>query len=113
MTRMQAGGNFFTLSNLKMNEYDLVGNKILSTNMEILNEQLAAKGYPVMTSFNAYETRVLPNGNLLLIAARDEVSTMYQGGTQQNPVDILGDMASSSITTCNWCGRGIPSLTRT
>ena len=92
ITRMQAGGNFFTLSNLQMNEFDLAGNKVLSTNMEILNEQLAAKGYPVMTSFNAHETRVLPNGNILLIAARDEVSTQYQGGTQQNPVDILGDM---------------------
>jgi hypothetical protein len=92
VTRMLAGGSFFTLSNLNLNEYDLAGNKILATNVEILNEQLLAKGYPVMTSFNAHETRRLANGNLLLLGARDEASTQYQGGTQQDPVDILGDM---------------------
>ena len=45
-----------------------------------------------MSSFNDHETRRLPNGNILLLGARDESSTMYQGGTQQDPVDILGDM---------------------
>jgi hypothetical protein len=45
-----------------------------------------------MTSFNSHETRRLPNGNILLLGARDESSTQYQGGTQQHPVDILGDM---------------------
>ena len=45
-----------------------------------------------MTSFNAHETRRLPNGTILLLGARDEASTMYQGGTQQHPVDILGDV---------------------
>ena len=34
----------------------------------------------------------MPNGNILLLGSRDEVSTQYQGGTQQNPVDILGDV---------------------
>jgi hypothetical protein len=92
ITRTEIGGNFFLMAQMALSEYDLAGNKTLATNVEILNEQLAAKGYPVMTSFNAHETRRLPNGNLLLIGARDESSTMYQGGTQQNPVDILGDM---------------------
>lgn len=92
VTRTEPGGNFFTMSNLLLSEYDLAGNKTLETNAEILNEQLVAKGYPPMTSFNAHETRRLPNGNILLLVARDEASTQYQGGTQNNPVDILGDM---------------------
>jgi arylsulfate sulfotransferase len=92
ITRMEPGGNFFSLTNNTLTEYDLAGDETLQTNVEILNEQLAAKGYPVMTSFNAHETRRLPNGGILLIGARDEVSYTEQGGTQQNPVDILGDM---------------------
>ncbi len=92
VTRPEAGGNFFIMSNTNLGEYDLAGNETLETNFNILNEQLAAKGYPVMTSFNSHETRRLPNGNILLLGARDEASTMYQGGTQQDPVDILGDM---------------------
>ena len=91
-TRGEVGGNFFSLSNFVLAEYDLAGNETLETNVEILNEQLAAKGYPVMTSFNAHETRRLPNGNILLLGARDEVSLRYQGGAPGKPVDILGDM---------------------
>ncbi len=45
-----------------------------------------------MTSFNDHETRVLPNGNILILGGRDETSTAYQGGTPDNPVDIIGDM---------------------
>ncbi|MGC2110862.1 MAG: aryl-sulfate sulfotransferase [Candidatus Korobacteraceae bacterium] len=92
ITRQEAGGNFFAMDNLTLKEYDLAGNVTLATNVEILNEQLVAKGYPVMSSFNAHETRRLPDGGLLLLGARDEASTQYQGGTQQDPVDILGDM---------------------
>jgi len=92
ITRSEAGGNFFIMSQMGLAEYDLAGNETLDTNVEILNEQLAAKGYPIMSSFNDHETRRLPNGNLLLIGARDMASTIYQGGTPANPVDILGDM---------------------
>jgi arylsulfate sulfotransferase len=92
ITRFEPGGSFFTMAQMTMSEWDLAGNQTLQTNVEILNEQLAAKGYPVMSSFNDHETRRLPNGNILLLGARDEASTMYQGGTQQDPVDILGDM---------------------
>lgn len=92
VTRTEAGGNFFTITNTDLSEWDLAGNQLLDTNPEILNEQLVAKGYPPMTSFSTHETRRLPNGGIMVIAARDEVSTQYQGGTQQNPVDILGDM---------------------
>ena len=92
VTRTEIGGNFFTMAQMVLNEYDLAGNLTLQTNVPILNEQLAAKGYPVMSSFNAHETRRLPNGNILLLGARDVASTQYQGGTPDHPVDILGDM---------------------
>ncbi len=92
VTRMEPGGNFFTLTNNILSEFDLAGNETLETNVGIVNEQLAAKGYPILDSFNTHETRRLPNGNILMLGARDVVSTMYQGGTQDNPVDIIGDM---------------------
>ncbi len=92
VSRFEVGGNYFALSYTQMNEYDLAGHQTLSTNVEILNEQLTAKGYPTLTAINNHETRRLPNGNILLLGSRDVVSTQYQGGTQQNPVDILGDV---------------------
>jgi hypothetical protein len=92
VTRMESGGNFFTMFFNDLTEYDLAGNETLHTNVEILNEQLAAKGYPQMTSFNDHETRRLPNGNILILGGRDQTSTVYQGGTPDNPVDIIGDM---------------------
>jgi hypothetical protein len=92
ITRTEAGGHFFSMANFVLSEWDLAGNLVLQTNPEILNEQLAAQGYPIMTSFNSHETLRMPNGNILLLGARDEVSTIYQGGTPANPVDILGDM---------------------
>ena len=92
LTRMQLGGNFFTMTPDQLSGYDLAGNLVLQTNYNIVNEQLAAKGYPQMTGFNIHETRVLPNGNILMLGGRDETSTVYQGGTPDNPVDIVGDM---------------------
>lgn len=92
MTRAEVGGNYFTASYFKLNEYDLAGNQILGTNIGILNEQLQAKGFPAMTGLNNHETRRLPNGNILMMGSYDQTSTQYQGGTQQHPVDILGDM---------------------
>ena len=92
VTRSEPGGNFFTMGQMVLAEYDLAGNETLETNVEILNEQLAAKGYPIMSSFNDHETRRLPNGNLLILGARDKSSAFLQGGTPVDPVDILGDM---------------------
>ena len=97
---MEAGGNFYsygsTFSGVRtyapFTEYDLAGNAVLQTNIEILNEQLAAKGYPTIVGFNGHEARHLPDGNLLLLGSRDVVSTSAQGGTPANPVDIIGDM---------------------
>ncbi len=92
MTRMEPGGNFFTLNNNYLTERDLAGDITVQTNVNILNEQLTARGYPILDSFNTHETRRLPNGNILVLGSRDVVSTDHQGGTQQDPVDIIGDM---------------------
>lgn len=92
LTRAEVGGNYFAMSYTALDEYDLAGNKLLETNVEILNEQLVAKGFQPMTGLNNHETRRLPNGNILTMGSHDIVSTQYQGGTQQDPVDILGDM---------------------
>jgi len=91
VTRVEPGGKVFAMSYTDFSEYDLAGNLVLQTNVEIINEQLAAKGYPTLTGLNNHETRVLPNGGFLILGSHDEISTQYQGGTQQNPVDILGD----------------------
>jgi hypothetical protein len=99
IARMEADGNYYSYGpNGPFNgtgtitQFDLAGNAVLQTNVEILNEQLVAKGYPVMTAFNGHEARYLPNGNLLLLGQRDIVSTSAQGGTTAKPVDIVGDM---------------------
>ena len=73
-------------------EYDLATNLVEQTNMEILNEQLAANGYPVIQQFNSHEVRNLPDGNIGLIGVRDIISTSAQGGTPAKPVKISGDM---------------------
>jgi arylsulfate sulfotransferase len=92
ITRIEPGGNFFTMTNTVLSEFDLAGNEVLETNTSILNEQLVAQGYPPMTSFNNHETRRLRDGKILILGAHDVVSTSAQGGTPTNPVDILGDM---------------------
>jgi hypothetical protein len=90
---MDPGVGIFGFSDdLTFSESDLAGNPILQTNIPRINEQLVAKGYPTINDFNKHETRRLPNGNLVMLGSRDVVSTKYQGGTQENPVDILGDM---------------------
>ncbi len=93
-TRMDDGGGglFAFPDDLTFAEYDLVGNEVLETNVSRINEQLAALGHRALDDFNVHETRHLPNGGYIILGATDLVSTMYQGGTQQNPVDILGDM---------------------
>ena len=99
MLRVEPGGNFYVLTPppgspypTLFSQYDLAGNKVLETNLEILNEQLVAKGYPTMNSFNEHEGRNMPNGDILVLGGRDVVSTSAQGGTPTKPVDILGDM---------------------
>ena len=60
-------------------------------NLEILNEQLIAKGYPPMNGLNGHEVRNLPDGNIVMIGQRIVVSTNAQGGTPAKPINIIGD----------------------
>ena len=93
MARMQPGGTFYSYPTPQLfAQYDLAGNLVLQTNIHILNEQLAAKGYPQMIELNAHEGRNMPDGNIVLLGARSVVSTSAQGGTPTNPVTIIGDM---------------------
>jgi len=93
MARVEPGGYVFGFpDDLTLSEYDLAGNEVLRTNVPRINEQLAALGYRILDDFNTHETRRLPNGNILLLGSSDLVSTMYQGGTKQNPIDIIGDL---------------------
>jgi len=93
MTRVEPGGEVFGFpDDLTLASYDLAGNQVLRTNVSRINEQLVAMGFRTLDDFNTHETRRLPNGNILLLGSSDLVSTMYQGGTQDDPVDILGDL---------------------
>ena len=93
LPRILPGGVFYSYpSATLLQQYDLAGNLIKQTNVEIINEQLAAKGYPVLEQFNNHEVRNLPDGNIVLLGIRDITSTTAQGGTPTNPVRISGDM---------------------
>jgi len=93
MSRIESGGYIWGfVDDLTLAEFDLMGNEILETNTRRINEQLQARGFRILDDFNIHETRRLPNGNLLLLGSSDLVSTEYQGGTKENPVDILGDL---------------------
>jgi hypothetical protein len=93
LTRPVAGGYYmvsygFTtdLTNSGLREYDMVGNLIKETNVERMNDQLAALGMNPVTAFH-HEIRVLPNGDYLLLG-QTELASDAQGP----PDDIAGDM---------------------
>ncbi len=90
VARMEPGGNFYAIDS-GISEFDLVGNLVTRTNLEILNEQLIAKGYPPMNGLNGHEVRNLPDGNIVMIGQRIVVSTNAQGGTPAKPINIIGD----------------------
>ena len=75
-------------------EVDLAGNTVVETNAEIVSEQLVALGTRPINGFH-HEARRLPNGNLLLMAANEElVTNAAQCGTTDgnaNTCDVIGD----------------------
>ena len=93
-TRPVAGGDFLLLfgytrdlANSGFREVDLGGNLVKETNLERINEQLAAIGMHPATVFH-HEVRRLPNGNYLVLAMTERVSDL-----QGSPAtDIAGDM---------------------
>ncbi len=93
LPRMEPNGNFYSIpSTTILEEYDLAGNMVLQTNRDIMNEQLAAKGFPAISQFDSHEARVLPDGNIGLLGTRFVQSTSAQGGTPTNPITIQGDL---------------------
>jgi hypothetical protein len=93
IARVEPGGNFYSYpTDLILEQRDLAGNLVVQTNLEILNEQMIAKGYPKLLSFDQHEARNLPDGNIALLGTRYVVSTSEQGGTPANPVTISGDL---------------------
>jgi hypothetical protein len=93
LPRMEPNGLFYSIpSKSILEQYNLSGNMVLQTNLDRLNEQLVAKGYPAMSQINSHEVRNLPDGNIGLLGIRDVKSTSAQGGTPTKPVTIEGDM---------------------
>ena len=93
LPRMLPNGYFYSIpSTTIVEQYDLAGNIVLQTNLEIINEQLAAKGYPTLNQFNSHEVRNLPDGNIGLLGIRLVTSTSAQGDTPAKPIRISGDM---------------------
>ncbi len=96
LTRPAPGGYFFGIyedpttdpSHQVVRELDLAGTTVLETNAARINEQLAAQGKRSIGGFH-HEARLLPDGNILVLANTEQIMTDVQG---QGPVDILGDM---------------------
>lgn len=96
LARPDAGGYFwgfvedqnFDLAHQAIRKFDLLGNIVLETNAERVNEQLAAMGKRTISSFH-HEVRSLPDGRILALASVEQLLTDVQGpGT----VNVLGDM---------------------
>lgn len=83
-------------SDSMLREIDLAGNVLVETSVGRVSEQLVALGFRRILNFSHEVRRIYnpgkPNdGFIIVIAGSDIISTSYQGGTPQNPVDILGD----------------------
>ncbi len=78
-------------------ELDLAGNVVTQTTVGAINEQLAALGArPITATHHEVRRMTTPNGAapggyILTIGSTEQICTDCQGGTPQNPVDVLGD----------------------
>jgi len=96
ITRPVQGGYFFGVleddtadsSGQIMREFDLAGTTVLETNAARVSEQLVAQGKHAIGSFH-HEARLLPNGNIALLAGEERILTNVQGS---GAVDVLGDV---------------------
>jgi len=96
LTRTEVGGNMFIIYTGNTNPYqqllreiDLAGNTVLETNVARVNEQLKALGRRTISAFH-HEARRLANGYIAVLGSDEMLVTNAQGGTVQNPVDVLG-----------------------
>jgi arylsulfate sulfotransferase len=96
LTRVEAGGEFWGIvetpgldpSQQIVQKFDLLGMTLLETNAGRVNEQLTNLGKRNITGFH-HEARTLPDGNIAVLAAVEQVLSDVQG---PGPVDVLGDM---------------------
>lgn len=96
LARPDTGGSFWgfvedqnlDIAHQAIRKFDLLGNVVMETNAERVNEQLAARGKRPISSFH-HEVRALPDGRILALAAVEQVLTDVQGPGE---VNVLGDM---------------------
>ncbi len=96
LTDTEPGGRFLgILTDYKVDtahqvvkEFDLMSITTRETNAARVSEQLVALGMRPITAFH-HDARRLPDGNILVLAAVEQILTDVQG---PGPVDVLGDM---------------------
>ncbi len=104
--RTETGGNYLGFNfpgnpDLYLNgfrESDPAGNPILETTVGAINDGLAALGDTRPINSIHHEVRRItvpgaggPHGMIMVLANSEYVCTNCQGGTPQNPVDLIGD----------------------
>jgi arylsulfate sulfotransferase len=104
--RTETGGNYWGFVNPAskdpylngIRESDPAGNPILETTLGAINDGLAALGDPRPINSLHHEVRRLttqtagaPHGYIMVLANSQYTCTNCQGGTQQDPVDLIGD----------------------
>jgi len=105
MTRAVPGGTMLLITAVgRANHYEVSEMNLAGTTLHSLTEasaksQLAALGKQSIIDFN-HEAMRLPNGYTAVIAHNEALSTVAQGGTPQNPVDIMGDEVL--VLDTNW-----------
>jgi arylsulfate sulfotransferase len=104
MTRPVPGGTVLLISNASFTDYsvseiNLAGTTLNSITEASANAQLANLGQQSIIDFN-HEAMRLPNGYTAVIAHNESLYTDVQGGTPQNPVDIMGDEVL--VLDTNW-----------
>jgi hypothetical protein len=104
MTRAVTGGTVLLISNpnftaYTVSEINLAGATLGSITEASANSQLVTLGQQTIIDFN-HEAMRLPNGYTAVIAHNEALYTDEQGGTPQDPVDIMGDEVL--VLDTNW-----------
>ncbi len=86
-------GNSSLASSQVTREIDLAGNTIRETNARVVSDQLIAMGGPAISDFH-HETRRMPNGDILVLAARDMSVTDARQCQASGSItcDVIGDL---------------------
>lgn len=96
LTRPEPGGRLLALVAQQaatgfgqiLREFDLAGNTLRETNVDRVNQQLAALGDANIGVFH-HDAILLPDGKIAVLASTEQILTDVQG---PGPVDVLGDM---------------------